>query len=267
MREYKNRKNLQKQSYYLDRFYVTPNQEKKDVQSDEVFSKDLEIILETNSIQTAFIRHTHLVLNIKKCELIDLMQNLKNNLSYNVLIDLSAIDYIEEKDGFEVFYELLSMEKRKRLRVKTFIKKDETIESISSIFKSANWLEREMFDMFGIKLVGHPNLKRLLMPDDWYDYPLKKSYPLQGDESASWYEIDKIFGKSAREKIGPEQRDSATVDRYDSEVFARLGFDIPKGFDIENAQKSDKKIYQEDDAPFFMKKFKDEESKVLDKRK
>ena len=66
--------------------------------------------------------------------------------------------------------------------------KNESIESVTSVFKSANWSEREMYDMLGVKVANHPNLKRLIMPDDWYDHPLKKTYPLQGDEVASWYE-------------------------------------------------------------------------------
>ena len=67
------------------------------------------------------------------------------------------------------------------------------------------------------------------MPDDWYDHPLKKTYPLQGDEAASWYEVDKIFGKEARDVIGPEQRDPAAIDRYDTTRFARLGHEVPFG--------------------------------------
>lgn len=66
-------------------------------------------------------------------------------------------------------------------------------------------------------------MKRILMPDDWEGFPLRKTYPLQGDEFAQWYEVDKLFGKEARDIIGPEIRDSARVDRYDTERFARLG--------------------------------------------
>ena len=124
------------------------------------------------------------------------------------------------------------MSKHKRIRIKCFLQKDESLESVTSLFKSANWSEREMYDMLGVKVVNHPNLKRLIMPDDWYDHPLKKTYPLQGDEAASWYEVDKIFGKEARSIIGPEQRDPAAIDRYDTTRFARLGHEVPFDTDI-----------------------------------
>ena len=89
-----------------------------------------------------------------------------------------------------------------------------------------------MYDMYGVKVKNHHNLKRILMPDDWYDHPLRKTYPLQGDETAAWYEVDKIFGKQAREAIGPEIRDAAHIDRYDTTRFARLGHEVPYGVDI-----------------------------------
>ncbi len=69
---------------------------------------------------------------------------------------------------------MLSLTKRKRLRVKTFIRQKQTIESVYDVFKMANWAEREMYDMYGVKILNHPNMKRILMPDDWYDYPLRK---------------------------------------------------------------------------------------------
>ena len=107
---------------------------------------------------------------------------------------MSAMDYLEKKGGFEIFYQLLSMGKKRRIRVKTFLKKEEQIQSVSMLFSSANWSEREMYDMFGILPQNHPYPKRILMPDDWVGYPLLKIYPLQGDEAAQWYEVDTIVG-------------------------------------------------------------------------
>ena len=95
------------------------------------------------------------------------------------LTELSAIDWIAERGGFEVFYQMLSMTKRKRIRVKCFIKENEAINSIEKLFRSADWSEREMYDMFGIKINNHPYMKRILMPDDWEGYPLRKTYPLR----------------------------------------------------------------------------------------
>ena len=95
----------------------------------------------------------------------------------------------------------------------------------------ANFAEREMYEMFGIYVNNHSYLKRILMPDDWEGHPLLKTYPLQGDEHAQWYEVDKIFGKEYRDIIGPELRDPARVDRYDTQRFARVGKEVPFGAD------------------------------------
>ncbi len=162
-------------------------------------------------------------------------------------MELSAIDYIADRGGFEIFYEMLSMSKHKRVRIKCFIEEKQPIESVYSVFKMANWSEREMFDMYGVKILNHPNMKRILMPDDWYDYPLRKTYPLQGDEAAQWYEVDKIFGKEARDIIGPEERDPAAIERYDSTRFSRLGHEVPFGQEISEGNEPDTPLgYQEE---------------------
>lgn len=266
MREYKTRKNRQKKAYFSDRFYITPNIAKIDISKDKQFLKDYDCFSKKIEIIEAYIQKEHLVIIINKNDILKTVTCLKV-LEYDMLMELSALDYLEEKDGFEIFYELLSISKRKRIRVKCFLKKDESIESIISIFKSANWSEREMYDMFGVKIVNHPNMKRLLMPDDWYDYPLKKTYPLQGDETASWYEVDKIFGKDAREIIGAEQRDSAAIDRYDTKRFARLGHEVPFGADISEKEPDTKINYQEKKLSKIIKELKPEKSVVLKRRR
>ena len=266
MRKYTPKDNVQRQAYFSDRFFVTPSVPRFEIQSDEVFANDFEKISKVIEIKEAYIEHTHLVLNIDKNAIVETMKYLRDELEYDMLIELSAIDYLALKDGYEVFYEMLSISKHKRLRVKCFVQKDESLESVSSIFKSANWSEREMYDMLGVKIVNHPNLKRLIMPDDWYDHPLKKTYPLQGDETASWYEVDKIFGKEARDIIGPEQRDPAAIDRYDTTRFARLGHEVPFDTDISQFEPVTAISYQEENAPL-MTKLKPEESVVLKRRR
>jgi len=184
-----------------------------------------------------------------------------------MLMELSAVDYIAKSNSFEIFYELLSMSKRKRIRVKCSINNGEAIESVEPLFRSADWSEREMYDMFGIIANNHPYMKRILMPDDWSGNPLLKTYPLQGDEAASWYEVDKIFGKEARDTIGPEIRDTATIDRYDTKRFARLGHEVPYGTDISKGEPDTPLAYQEEDGVFLIQKLDEKESIILDERK
>lgn len=267
MRQYKNKTDVQKKSYFSDRFYVTPSLARKDVNEDEIFAEDYSILCAKIDILEAYIEHTHLVMIINKKDVVEVMTRLRDELEYDMLIELSAIDYIAKKGGYEVFYELLSLSKHKRVRIKCFVSQKDSIESVTSVFKSANWSEREMYDMLGVKVTGHPNMKRIIMPDDWYDHPLKKTYPLQGDEAASWYEVDKIFGKEARDIIGPEQRDPAAIDRYDTTRFARLGHEVPFGMDISQFEPETPISYEEEAGNTLVKKLKPEESVVLKRRR
>jgi NADH-quinone oxidoreductase subunit C len=244
MRPYRPKDNLQKKAYYTDRFWVAPKIPEEDVSTDEVFAADLEKIKSKFDIKKAFIQRGQLVIIIDPSINKDFLLFLRDELEYNMLMELSAVDYLARDGELEVFYQLLSMSKRKRLRVKCRIKENEAIESVNPVFRSADWSEREMYDMFGIKANNHPNLKRILMPDDWHDHPLLKTYPMQGDEIAQWYEVDKIFGKEARDIIGPEIRDQAVVDRYDTQRFALLGHEVPKGAKFSHTPT--KKQYQED---------------------
>jgi len=264
MRAYKPKNDVQKKPYYTDRFWVAPQVPKEDPSSDEVFAADLAALKENFEILDAYIQVEQLVVYIKPEDNFAVIKFLKEERTYDQLSELSAIDWLAKQGEFEVFYQLLSMNKRKRIRVKCFIKEDQAIESIEKLFRAADWSEREMFDMFGIEVNNHPFLKRILMPYDWQGHPLRKDYPLQGDEFAQWYEVDKIYGKEARDIIGPELRDTARVDRYDSERFARLGHEVPKGTKITGDEPKNPQEYQEDEGVFLIKKLKKESSVVID---
>ena len=111
----------------------------------------------------------------------DLLKFLKTdpNLDFNILMDLTAVDYLrmERVPRFDVVYHLYSLAKNHRLRVKASVdEKDLTIDSLVSIWPIANWFEREVWDMFGIKFKGHPNLKRILMYEEFKGHPLRKDY-------------------------------------------------------------------------------------------
>jgi len=247
MRAYSPKNDVQNKSYYQDRFFVKPSIPRKDVNSDELFNLDLLSVSESISVLDSYIELDHLVLLINSKDNFNVISHLKENREYDFMVELSAIDYIEKRAGFEIVYEMLSTSKRKRIRVKTFINQDDTIQSVEPLFRMADWSEREMYDMYGVKVINHPYMRRILMPKDWDGHPLLKTYPLHGDESASWYEVDKIFGKEAREVVGPELRDSAAVDRYDTSRFARLGHEVSKGTPISQGNEPDTPIrYQEE---------------------
>ena len=108
---------------------------------------------------------------------------LKAECGFNMLADLTAVDYPKKEKRFEVVYQLYSFSRNERLRVKAPLGEGETIESVISVWAGADWLEREVFDMFGIRFDHHPNLRRILLPDEWQGHPLRKDYGiLQQDE-------------------------------------------------------------------------------------
>ena len=101
-------------------------------------------------------------------------------LEFDFLTDLTAVDYPPRPRRFDVVYQLYSMTRNHRLRVKAAVGEGETIPSVTPVWKAANWEEREAFDMFGIVFSSHPDLRRILLPEDWEGYPLRKDYPLAG---------------------------------------------------------------------------------------
>ncbi|MDD2780779.1 NADH-quinone oxidoreductase subunit C [Sulfuricurvum sp.] len=266
MRAYTPKDDVQKKPYYTDRYWVAPQVAKSDVSEDAVFAADLEAIKAKFEVLDAYIQVKQMVVVINARDNFGVIELMKNELEYNQLSELSAIDWLASEGKFEIFYQMLSMSKRKRIRVKCKIDEKESIQSLSSLFRSADWSEREMYDMFGVVINNHPFMKRILMPDDWEGFPLRKTYPLQGDEFAQWYEVDKIFGKEAREIIGPENRDPARVDRYDTERFARLGHEVPRGTDISQGEPDTPLVYQEEDGVFLIQKFDAEKSVVISDR-
>ena len=102
------------------------------------------------------------------------------DLRFNFLAELTAIDFWPREPRFEVVYVLVSIERSARVRVKVRLQgEDPHVETVSSLWPAANWLEREVWDLFGIAFDGHPDPRRLLMPEDWEGCPLRKDYPVQ----------------------------------------------------------------------------------------
>ena len=121
---------------------------------------------------------------IKKEDLLAVLAFLKQSLQYNLLTDVTAIDYLGKKEErFMMVYLLCSIPNKDRLRIKAAVSEGEChIESASKVWVTADWLEREVYDLFGITFDNHPDLRRILMTDDWEGHPLRKDYPLQGPD-------------------------------------------------------------------------------------
>lgn len=232
MRRYSPKDNVQAKAKYTDRFWVAPRVPREQVEPESFFADAVKNLQKSGvEVLESFVELGQLVVKIKPEQNVDALTTLKEQSCCKMCSELSAVDYLAQDGEFEIFYQLLNLDVAKRVRVITRIKKEQAIESVERIYKMANFAEREMFDMFGIYVNNHSYLKRILMPDDWVGHPLLKTYPLQGDEHASWYEVDKIFGKEYRDIIGPEIRDTATVDRYDTKRFSRVGHEVPFGAD------------------------------------
>ena len=105
---------------------------------------------------------------------------LKNEFGFERLSSVTAVDWWPQKPRFEVVYHLHSIRNNRRLRLKLRVEEGEEADSVTHIWTTANWYEREVFDLFGISFRNHPNLERIMMPADWEGHPLRKDYPIHG---------------------------------------------------------------------------------------
>ena len=146
-----------------------------------------------SKIQRSIIENNEFLIEISEADLIDVIQFLKSNDSckFRQLIDIAGVDYPENEKRFQLVYLFLSHEMN--VRIKLLIKFDlnQSIPSITKIFPSANWMEREVFDMYGIKFKNHPDLRRILTDYNFKGYPLRKDFPLTGFNEVRYSEKDK----------------------------------------------------------------------------
>ena len=147
----------------------------------------------TTKIKSSHIKHKQLYLNIDCEDLIDVIVFLKNatTLKFKQLVDITAVDYPEAKDRFKIIYLLLSHEFNTRVILSYSINENEVVPSITEIFPSANWMEREVFDMYGIKFKDHPDLRRILTDYNFKGFPLRKDFPLTGHNEVRYNEDTK----------------------------------------------------------------------------
>ena len=143
-----------------------------------------------------------LTMVVRKDSIYDILEFLKTDteLSYDFLVDVTAVDYSQMEDvlakydyaRFMVVYHLYSYKTGNRLRIKTPVhEKELSVRSVTSLWKGAAWLEREAYDMFGIAFENHPDLRRILMPDDFEGYPLCKDYPLRGRGERETFDFER----------------------------------------------------------------------------
>jgi NADH-quinone oxidoreductase subunit C len=147
----------------------------------------------SSKILSSVISNEELLIEISDNDLVEVVQFLKvnENCKFKQLIDIAGVDYPENDKRFELIYLFLSHENNTRIKLLTRFEIDQTINSITKIFPSANWMEREVFDMYGIKFKNHPDLRRILTDYGFKGYPLRKDFPLTGFNEVRYSEKDK----------------------------------------------------------------------------
>ena len=147
----------------------------------------------SSKVQSSSINNEELLIEINDKDLIDTVQFLKlnENCKFKQLIDIVGVDYPENDKRFELIYLFLSHENNTRIKLLIKFEINQTINSITKIFPSANWMEREVFDMYGIKFKNHPDLRRILTDYGFKGHPLRKDFPLTGFNEVRYSEKDK----------------------------------------------------------------------------
>ena len=158
----------------------------------------------TTKIKKSEIRHDQLYLNIDSEDLINVTLFIKSNenTKFRQLIDITVVDYPEKDQRFKVVYLFLSHEFNQRIILSYLINENEVIPSLTSIYPAANWMEREVFDMYGVKFKNHPDLRRILTDYGFEGHPLRKDFPLTGHTEVRYSEEQK---KVIKEPVKLEQ--------------------------------------------------------------
>ena len=147
----------------------------------------------TTKVKSSKLNHNQIYLNIENIDLLEVILFLKNNneIKFKQLIDITAVDYPENERRFKIVYLLLSHEFNSRIIISFYINENEIVTSLTSVFPSSNWMEREVFDMYGIKFKDHPDLRRILTDYNFEGYPLRKDFPLTGHNEVRYSENEK----------------------------------------------------------------------------
>ncbi len=136
------------------------------------------------AIREAWTDRKQAILLVERGRLLEIAQYVREEEKFDLLSDLTAVDWPKREKRFDVILNLYSFAKNERLRLKIHAAADEPVPSVAGVWGTANWLEREAYDMFGIVFDGHPNLKRILLPDEWQGHPLRKDYDILTQDTA-----------------------------------------------------------------------------------
>lgn len=136
------------------------------------------------SLLEATLDRNQAILLVERGDLAKLARYCRDDESFDFLTDLTAVDFPARAPRFEIVLNLYSFQKNERLRLKCRAAEGEVVPSVTSVWGTANWLERECFDMFGIRFDGHPDLRRILLPDEWQGFPLRKDYDILQQDTA-----------------------------------------------------------------------------------
>ena len=147
----------------------------------------------TTKVKNSKLKHNQIYLNIESDDLLEVILFLKNNneSKFKQLIDITAVDYPEKEKRFKLVYLFLSHEINSRIIVDFFVNENEIVSSLTSIFPSANWMEREVYDMYGVNFKDHPDLRRILTDYGFKGHPLRKDFPLTGNNEVRYSQEEK----------------------------------------------------------------------------
>jgi NADH-quinone oxidoreductase subunit C len=134
-----------------------------------------------NAVQSARFDRNELTIYVAREAIREAVARLKTQGLIDFMSDLTCADFYPREPRFELAYHLLSIKRKERVRLKVTLSGDDaTVESIFSVWPSVNFFEREIFDLFGIRFLGHPHLRRIMLPEDWEGHPLRRDYPVEG---------------------------------------------------------------------------------------
>ncbi len=137
-----------------------------------------------NAIREAWLDRKQAILVVDRGQLVEIAKYSRDEEKFDMLTDLTAVDWPKREKRFDIILNLYSFVKNERLRLKVHAGENEPVPSVTGVWGVANWLEREAFDMFGIHFEGHPNLKRILLPEEWQGHPLRKDYDILTQDTA-----------------------------------------------------------------------------------